>query len=280
MQPINYQPLEGMNNAWKEVVKSSFNGHGYLVGGIIVLISSLLLIFQGLGLLILLPYLVFIGRRVLTFEDSIWRQFAEVNNFKVQPRLEVTAIVPPTMVKAGNSRTNSEGVSGMVGQTAFDIFWFEFTIGSGKNSHSFSTTIIRLDINAQLPYLFLRAKKGLTEGDTSSLKEKLKLEGDFNKFFTVYAEQNSEVDDLVILTPDVMQFLISQDPEYNIEFYTSSLYIIADGDLRRPQSLPGLYNFSLKLYNQIIQNLPMSAIDKAHPDIASSPQEVIAGVQN
>jgi hypothetical protein len=280
MQPINYQSLEGMNNAWKVVVKSSFNGHGYLVGGIIVLISSLLLIFQGLGLLILLPYLVFIGRRVLTFEDSIWRQFAAVNNFKVQPRLVVAAMVPPTMLKAGNSRTNSEGVSGMAGQTAFDIFWFEFTIGSGKNSHSFPTTIIRLDINAQLPYLFLRAKKGLTIGDTSSLKEKLKLEGDFNNFFTVYAEQNSEVDDLVILTPDVMQFLISQDPEYNIEFYTNSLYIIADGDLRRLQNLPGLYNFSLKLYNQIMQNLPMSAIDKAHPGIASSPQEVIAGVQN
>jgi hypothetical protein len=258
MAPINYQPLDDMDNAWHQVVKTSFHGYGWIAGGIIVAIGVALIVFSGIGFVILVGYALYIGTKLQKYEDRIWQNFAAANGLTVIPKQAVKGLVPPTLLKAGNSRTNSEAVSGQLGSTPYNIFWFEFTIGSGKNSHSFPLTIISLQLNADLPHMLLRAQKALTVGETDQLKEKLKLEGDFNKYFKVFAEPDKQIDDLVILTPDVMQFLVTQDPAYNIEFYANNLYIIGDSDLRRADKLPPLIDFALKLRDQVLQNLPMA----------------------
>lgn len=259
MPPIDYRPLKSMDHAWHQVIKNSFGGYGWIVSGIILTAGAVLMVFAGAGVLILIGYAIYIGAKLQRYEDGIWRSFAAANGWNILPAASVKAIVPPTLQTAGNSRRNGEAVRGNIGRQAMDIFWFQFTIGSGKDSHSYPLTIARLQMNTALPHMLLRAQKALTVGDTRQLKEKLQLEGDFNKYFKVFVQPGAEVEDLVILTPDVMQFLIAQDPAYNIEILDNSLFVIGDGDLRRESTLSQLIDFSLKTQSQIMQNLPVAS---------------------
>ena len=53
------------------------------------------------------------------------------------------------------------------------------------------------------------------------------LEGDFNKYFSVYIPKNSQVLALSILTPDVMQTLISASNRFDVAFGDEYLNVIA-----------------------------------------------------
>jgi hypothetical protein len=76
--------------------------------------------------------------------------------------------------------------------------------------------------------------------------EKISFEGDFNKYFSVYAQANSQIEDLEIMTPDFMQFLIDNYEQYKyfgIECSANNLYIYAPGpfNAKRIKDFSALY---------------------------------------
>lgn len=280
MKPIDYQPLSAMesigldgrqldfSNLSRIVNKTNglFLGLGVLVA-IVILIGAAAL-FKGIFFWILIIaagiMVVVITTRLSKQEIKVWREFATVNGWSILPKESVAALVPPAVAKMGHSHRSSEAASGSFNQIPFYLFEHEYTIGYGKGAQTFAMTIFSLKVNANLPQILITPKNG-SYVDTGQLKEKLKLEGDFSQYFKIHVQPEAEVDDLTILTPDVMQFMISNGSKYNFAIGDNFLHIIAGGDLRRINTLPPLFDFSFKFYAQVMQNLPMAKLTETAP---------------
>ena len=62
-------------------------------------------------------------------------------------------------------------------------------------------------------------------GATFAKDQVLKLEGDFNDHFTLYAPKEYETDALYVFTPDLMAHFIDNANTYNAEIIDNNLYI-------------------------------------------------------
>ncbi len=86
--------------------------------------------------------------------------------------------------------------------------------------------------------------------------QKITLEGDFSKFFDVYAPKTDETGLLVLLTPNVMEFFIQKMTNFDIEIIGPYLYIHHYG-LLTPQE-----RFSaLNLYDNLVKIMSLTKND-------------------
>lgn len=96
--------------------------------------------------------------------------------------------------------------------------------------HAFRFMEMRLP--RALPHLMIDARRN---GSLRSLlpgTQRLSLEGDFDRYFTVYVPQGYERDALQLLTPDVMVCLIDHGRRWDIEIIEDRL-IVASSSFRR-----------------------------------------------
>jgi hypothetical protein len=99
----------------------------------------------------------------------------------------------------------------------FSLFFYK-----GKVYYELKFT--KITFKKPLPAMLLVNALTITSLDVGAWKE-LKLEGDFQKHFVLYAPQGSEVEDLEIFTPDFMEALIEQHPDASLKCVGNDLYI-------------------------------------------------------
>lgn len=266
---INYQPLTRMEDIQldgREVdlsksplaILSSLSVKEKVICAAIIVIAIVSMFFLGgIGAIYVIFIPIYIlGKRLNKQKTAVWRDFALANGWQVQPSAEAAAYVPPSLASTGHSTKSSDVISGFINQLPFKLFNYQYTIGEGRDSQTFVETVFLIEMkDANLPELFLRAHKGLQNNPRKGLNEKLNLEGDFNSYFKVFSVPGQEVDDLVILTPDVMQFLISNS-DYCVEIWPLGLAAYSKTDVRRADRLPVLINFLLNLHSRILANMP------------------------
>jgi hypothetical protein len=210
----------------------------------------------GLVLLIAIPSYIF-SKRIKDQEGLVWQSFIVANGWQAVPSAAANAFVPPSLAGAGHNPKCGDGASGTINSLPFKLFNYQYSIGSGKNEQTFTSTVVLLEmLKVDLPHILLRPTKGLASDPPPNLTQQLRLEGDFNKYFRVFGQKGDEINQLTILTPDLMQFLISSDIDYDIELYPLGVAVFSKADSRRIDKLPALIDFSLKLYDQLIENLP------------------------
>lgn len=92
--------------------------------------------------------------------------------------------------------------------------------GEREISHHFNFARFRLENN--VPHLVLNSKFSALQiwGE-----RKIKLEGNFQDHFTLYAPDGFHIDALQIFTPDVMSKLLDQEGKYDLELVGSDLCI-------------------------------------------------------
>jgi len=111
---------------------------------------------------------------------------------------------------------------------------YRYTTGSGKNSttHTWGYVAVKLDV--PLPNIVLDAlgNNGFgTNLPTSFHKaQQLSLEGDFNKFFTLYCPEGYEADALYLFTPDIMARFIDNAAQLDVEIADDWLFLYTKRD--------------------------------------------------
>ena len=119
------------------------------------------------------------------------------------------------------------------GRRVFEIGRYQYTIGSGKNSRTSYWRYACVQLERRLPHVLLDATDnnarvfGREQSDlpaSFATSQTIKLEGDFNQYFTLYAPAGYDVDVRYILTPDLMAMLIDGAARYNIEIIDDKLY--------------------------------------------------------
>jgi hypothetical protein len=201
---------------------------------------------HGFGFLTVLPFL-FIGAVVALVIVAVVRggggavrwyrldRFARANGMSFTPAVPAPPL-PGMIFQRGSSRQASDLVRGA--QPRFVEFGnYRFTTGSGKNrtTHKWGYVAVKLDV--PLPHIVLDAVGNNGLFGVSNLPaafdrdQRLSLEGDFDKYFSLYCPADYERDALYLFTPDIMARFIDNAAALDVEIVDDWLFLYAKRDL-------------------------------------------------
>ena len=109
---------------------------------------------------------------------------------------------------------------------------YTYATGSGRSRQVHYWGYVHIRLPRKLPHMLLDSKKnnflgGVLSSLPTSLEsdQTMRLEGDFNDFFSLYAPKGYERDALYVFSPDVMAALIDHGNQYDIEVIDDTLFL-------------------------------------------------------
>lgn len=153
---------------------------------------------------------------------------------------------------------------------------YRYVTGSGKNSQTHYFGYIRMSLPRKLPHMVLDAKTNNFLGISNlpqmfSRQQRLSLEGDFDKYFTLYAPQQYETDALYVFTPDVMATLIDDGQKYDLEVIDDKLYIYSSRkfNLSDAATIKKLLNMAQSIAGQLHEQTDYYADERVNDRAAN-----------
>lgn len=102
-----------------------------------------------------------------------------------------------------------------------EIANYRYVTGNGKSRSTHNWGFVAIQLDRKLPHMVLDARSnnflGTNLPATFSRNQVLHLEGDFDKYFTLYCPKEYERDALYVFTPDLMALLIDESARYDVE---------------------------------------------------------------
>lgn len=136
----------------------------------------------------------------------------------------------------GNGRVARDVISTR-GKLPVEFASYQYTIGSGKNQQTVKWDYVRIRLQSALPNIVLDARSNnlFMSNLPAALQksQRLSLEGNFDKHFTLYCPEGYETDALYLFTPDVMQNFMSGAKEFDVEIVDNQLFLYAKGNASR-----------------------------------------------
>ena len=137
---------------------------------------------------------------------------------------------------------------------------YQYTVGSGKNSHTYTYGLIRCNLSRTLPNVLIDATKNnmmkrFSNLGTFSGSERMELEGDFNQYFNVFCQQGYGRDTLYWLTPELMQLLKDHMADYDLEIIGNHVYAYSDTQIQATQqSIQSMFQLANWLQAEFEEN--------------------------
>lgn len=160
-------------------------------------------------------------------------RFASTNN--VDLIHDVPDLVRDGMIfHEGRSKLITEG---LLFHDGIEIANYKYTTGSGRSRRDYVWGYVRVDLPRPLPHMILDSRENNLFGMSNlpelfEKKQILSLEGDFDKYFTLYAPVQYRTDALYVFTPDVMATLIDHGKQFDIEIIDNNLYLYKSGGFK------------------------------------------------
>jgi hypothetical protein len=111
-----------------------------------------------------------------------------------------------------------------------DLGNYCYTTGSGRSSTTHYWGFMALALDRAMPNIVLDSKANNTLFGTNlpatlDKSQVLHLEGDFDKYFTLYCPKEYEQDALYIFTPDLMALLIDEAAPFDVELVDRWMFV-------------------------------------------------------
>lgn len=115
----------------------------------------------------------------------------------------------------------------------FETGKYQYTVGSGRSRQTYYWRYVWIGLERNLPHLVLDATRnnyGIFNFRISNLpnapqkRQHVSLEGDFDKYFTLYAPEGYERDARYIFTPDLMALMIDKAHDFDAEVVDNGIY--------------------------------------------------------
>jgi hypothetical protein len=154
-------------------------------------------------------------------------RFAEANGLNYYPELR-SPVVIGTVFETGPSRI------------AWDVFIRPgLEVGNYRTADRYNRAVapdgwafVRILLNTSVPHLLLLPRRSRVPARTIApirAAQRLQLEGDFDRHFTLYVPAGYERDALYVITPDLMALLIDRVPGAFVEMIGQHLTIAIPG---------------------------------------------------
>lgn len=142
----------------------------------------------------------------------------------------------PGMIFTLGSERTATSVVQLPGRRRTEVgnFRYNGNRDAGSKMHRWGYAMITLDV--PLPNIVLIARRN-DRGFRSNLPEppkgdqRLSLEGDVDRHFTLYCPKGYEADALYLFTPDVLAHLVDQTSDFDIEIVDDRLYLYSPDDV-------------------------------------------------
>ena len=203
-------------------------------GNIVMTIFPLIIVLGVVGILAfaLIKGIASIGKRW-----GLWARmdkFATANGMLFSPN-DPNPAYPGTIFQIGDSRQAVDHVRSVSseGQSRFiDFGNYRYSTGSGKNRTTRTWGFLAFHLDRKLPHMVLDAKSnngffGTNLPASFDKSQILSLEGDFDRYFTLYCPQQYERDALYIFTPDLMALLIDEASPFDVEIVDDWMFVYA-----------------------------------------------------
>ena len=162
------------------------------------------------------------------------QRFAKANDMITVANSGEFTGYPGSLFNDGHSRSIIMSVRTKEPKDMMEVGNYRYVIGSGKNSHEYFFTYMLIRLDRKVPHIYIDSKGNNSWGNRNhagdfARSQKFELEGDFNKYFTVYAPSEYESDALYILTPDVMHSLVTYGQDFDFELIDDTLIMFKHG---------------------------------------------------
>ena len=163
-------------------------------------------------------------------------RFAEANGLHFAPNVPGPDY-PGTIFGVGTSRRITEHLYRSEGRN-LDLGNYVYTTGSGKQRQVHRWGYLALKLDRTLPHMVLDARDNNSIFGFSNLptsfdrNQVLSLEGDFDRYFTLYCPRQYERDALYVFTPDLMALLIDQTAHFDVEIIDDWLFAYSASALK------------------------------------------------
>lgn len=160
-------------------------------------------------------------------------RFARANAMTYIPAIQRPAL-NGMIFGLGNSRVANDVVRGA--EPRFVEFAnYRYTTGSGKNRTTHAWGYVAIKLDTPLPHIVLDAQSnnglfGSNLPASFDRDQRLSLEGDFDRYFSLYCPEGYERDALYLFTPDIMARFIDNAAALDIEIVDDWMFLYAKRD--------------------------------------------------
>lgn len=171
---------------------------------------------------------------------------------------------PGTLFSYGHSKTIKDCFSFHLKSWPVELFSYEYVTGYGKSSRRYYATVAEVALPRAMPHMVLDSQLEDMGGSVLPIQfdkdQRIKLEGDFDNYIHLYTPENYQIAALSILTPDVMQALLSYKKYCDIEIIGSWLYFYWPGQTREADDYRDIMAITESVLTEIGEKLRHSDI--------------------
>jgi hypothetical protein len=176
-------------------------------------------------------------------------RFAQANGMTFRPALKNPPL-PGMIFSVGSDRTAANLLRG--DEPRFVEFAnYRYSTGSGKNQTTHKWGYVAVHLDVPLPHIVLDAIGNNGLFGASNLPaafdrdQRLSLEGDFDRYFSLYCPAGYERDALYLFTPDIMARFIDNAAALDVEIVDDWLFLYARRDFSTTDPATWAWLFSV-----------------------------------
>ena len=153
--------------------------------------------------------------------------FARSNQLQFSP-LDANPQYPGAIFSSGSNRAAYDHLRSTSGRF-LDYGNYRYVTSNGKSSTTHTWGFLALQLDRSLPHIVLDslANNGIFGSSLSTYDKNqvLSLEGDFDKYFTLYCPAEYERDALYVFTPDLMALCIDNAAPFDVEIIDKWMFV-------------------------------------------------------
>lgn len=181
-------------------------------------------------------------------------QLAEMLGMRYEPSSDRTT-VSGYFFEVGRGGSPTHVLSGSYEGVPIRLYEYQFTTGHGKHKENHPFVVSEIDTQGNLPHVFMKPDDFSDFGKPPRTRL-LSLEGGFNNHFDVYVPEDSEIEALQILEPDVMAKFIDEFSTFGFECSGTKTYVFRKGSFAdNRESLMAHIKLLERLYDELIPEL-------------------------
>jgi len=200
------------------------------------------LIYLGIGC-VLLGFIYSLWVTYVVPRIYAWRVqvFADKNLLYLLPQSTLVELIPDTVRHDDIHHVQAVGCALTVADQQVTVFDYSCIVGSGKHREYLAKGLAVMQLKGSYPHLFLDSKKN-GKNHQYAASQRVKLEGDFSKYFDVYMPEGSQAGSLTVFAPDIMQTILDTGKLFDVEIEGSQAVIISDEPVFTRKVLPSILN--------------------------------------
>jgi hypothetical protein len=210
------------------------------------------------------------------FRRIFLEQFAAANDYKYTVGGDISGTFG-SIFRMPDNHTSTDLLSGNYRGDELRLFVDTWTLNSRS---SLTTTVLEISIDNRLPNLLLLNKRTKLKYQginyAFGIANRLSLEGDFDKFFTLYGNEENRVEALQIFKPEILRLMNDGTRKYTVEFVNNKIYIYVNGIINTTKDMNHLFTLAEKLTDKL--KLFMNSVEKTE-EITPSPVDIPQKVQ-